>query len=383
MTNLDSRLNTICDLFAANFDAGELGASVSVWVDGQEVLSLAEGVRDKKTQAVWDEETLVPFWSATKALAALCVLTSLDEAGVGLDDRVADVWPEFGQAGKDRVTFRLLLSHQAGLAALDEDADALDHEAVASAIARQRPLWTPGKGHGYHPRTFGYHTDEIVRRLAGGASLADYWRRRFAEPLGLDLWIGLPESEYGRVATLYPGRAGGPARDNEFYRAFQDKGTLSHRAFMSPRGFNAVSDMNRPEALQAGFPANGGVGTARGLGKFYSILAAGGRWEGERHIPQRVLTWLEDAVVSGRDRVLLRETSFSAGVMKDPVDRKGMKMRRLYGPSLRAFGHPGAGGSHAFADPENGFAFAYVMNQMDLGLLPTPRSLRLVRALYA
>ena len=141
--------------------------------------------------------------------------------------------------------------------------------------------------------------------------------------------------------------------------------------------------MNRPEALTTSFPGFGGVGTAQSLAKFYAMLACGGELDGARFFQPRTIDWMTATLAQGDDRVLLMDTAFSAGFMRDPVDARGKKTRTLFGPSLTAFGQPGAGGSHAFADPENHISFAYVMNQMEPGVLPGPKALRLVDALYA
>ncbi|RYD76487.1 MAG: class A beta-lactamase-related serine hydrolase [Verrucomicrobiaceae bacterium] len=140
--------------------------------------------------------------------------------------------------------------------------------------------------------------------------------------------------------------------------------------------------MNKPETLTTSFPGFGGVGNARSLAKFYAMLANGGELDGRRFFEPHLLDWMSTTQTSGQDRVLLLETAFSAGFMQDPVATEGAKLRSTFGPSLRAFGHPGAGGSHAFADPDRRLSFAYVMNQMEPGVLPGVKSLRLVDALY-
>jgi CubicO group peptidase (beta-lactamase class C family) len=158
--------------------------------------------------------------------------------------------------------------------------------------------------------------------------------------------------------------------------------SLTARAFASPRGLHSVAAMNSAEGRTASLGAFGGVGTASSLAKFYAMLAEGGELEGRRFFEPSTMEWMAATLTQGPDRILLLETAFSAGFMRDPVDASGRKTRTNYGPSLRAFGHPGAGGSIAFADPENRIAFAYVMNQMEPGVLPGPKSLRLIDALY-
>jgi CubicO group peptidase (beta-lactamase class C family) len=174
-----------------------------------------------------------------------------------------------------------------------------------------------------------------------------------------------------------------PPKGDLFYTAFLTAGSFTARAFTSPRGLHSAAALNKPEALTASFPGFGGVGTASGLAKFYAMLANRGTLAGRRFFEPPTLDWMKTTLTQGHDRVLLMETAFAAGFMRDPVDADGRKTRTLFGPSLSAFGQPGAGGSHAFADPENGLAFAYVMNQMEPGVLPGPKALRLVEALYA
>jgi CubicO group peptidase (beta-lactamase class C family) len=357
--------------FAENFARhGELGASVCVWRGGSEVVSLAGGWRDREKTRPWNEATPVLFWSATKGLAAACVLHALHARGLDPQvTRVAEVWPEFAQAGKDRVTLAQLLSHQAGLAALSEPVEVWDYPRIVAALAAEPPHWPPGEGHGYHPRTFGFLVDEVIRRLVG-LPLREYWRRHFAEPFDLQLWIGVPPEMVEQVAPVFSARTA-PPPDDLFYREFLRTGSFTARAFTSPRGLHSAHALNQPAALTAGFPGFGGVGTARGLAKFYAHLLA-----------QPWLAWATHTQTQGRDRVLHLDTALSCGFMRDPVEG-GRKTRAIFGPSLRAFGHPGAGGSHAFADPDHGLAFAYVMNQMEPGVLPNAKALHLVEAMYA
>ena len=340
--------------FEENFRSrGELGAAVSVWHEGKEILSLASGWRDRQQTVPWDADTLVLSWSVTKALASACLLHVLAADGIELSTPVAALWPEFAAHGKETVTLAQLLSHQAGLAAMDApQTSVLDHCAVAAALAAQAPNWPPGTAHGYHPRTYGFLVDELLRRRRPAPPVATYWRETFAEPLGLDYWIGLPDDEAHRAATIYAARVGGAASTGAFYEALADEKSLTR------------------------------IGSARALGKFYGMLANGGALDGRTFFPAHALAWMSTRLVTGPDRILCLDTAFSAGFMQDPVDAEGRKTRRLFGPSARAFGQPGAGGGHAFADPENGVAFAYLMNQMEIGVLPNVKSLSMVEAVY-
>ncbi|MCH7224503.1 serine hydrolase domain-containing protein [Haloferula sp. A504] len=367
-------LGDVLEQFHENFrDNGELGASVSVWWRGTELLNEGRGWCERDHRRPWIADTLVPVYSATKGPSAAALLLALDEHGLGVETPVREVWAEFPV----KANFGELLSHQCGLAALDRPADAWDHAAIVGAIEAQQPAWLPGEGHGYHPRTFGTLVDEPVRRLTG-MPLGRFWNERVAAPLGLEFWIGLPKSEYFRVAELHPGRAKVGGTESVFYKEFAREGSLSFRAFRSPTGFRSVREMNDPKAWQAGFPAKGGVGTASALAKFYQVAI--GALPGP--FSERVITALGTRRIQGEDRVLMQPTAFSAGCQMDPLDDGGRKVRGLYGPELGAFGHPGAGGSHAFGDPENGISFAYTMNQMELSVLPGRKSTAMVDRLY-
>jgi len=369
-------LGEVMEIFERNFrERGEIGASISIWWNGVEILSAGEGWCEREQTRPWITETLVPVYSATKGPAAATLLMALDEHDLTPETRVREVWEEFPVP---QATFAHLLSHQCGLAALDRKADVLNHAEVVAAIEAQTPLWQIGEGHGYHPRTFGTLVDEPVRRLTG-KTLGQYWRSEIAEPMELDFWIGLPESEWPRVAKLYPGKAAASDLTDGFYKEFNTEGTLTRRAFSSPRGLHAVHEMNHSAPWAAGLPAMGGVGTASALAKFYQ--AAIGAMPGP--IPSSVREALAGPRSSGFDKVLLKPTTFTCGCQRDPLDDAGRKLRALYGSSIRAFGHPGAGGSHAFGDPETGISFGYVMNQMEMSVMPGAKCTDMVDALFA
>jgi CubicO group peptidase (beta-lactamase class C family) len=371
-----SVLGKVLEVYERNFrDRGELGASISIWWDGTELISEGHGWCEREKTHEWTANTLVPVYSATKIPAAATLLMALESRGLSAETLVTEVWPKFPVP---EAKFSHLLSHQCGLAALDRKVSIFEHAEVVEAIEAQTPAWTLGENQGYHPRTFSALTDEPVRRLTG-KTLGACWRDTIADPLGLDFWIGLPESEWPRVARLYPGKAGNDDLADAFYKQLTTSGTFTRRAFSSPRGLHAIHEMNEPRAWAAGLPALGGVGTASALAKFYQAVIgsiASPLSPAVRHAlatPQR----------SGDDLVLLRPTTFTCGGQQDPLDGSGRKIRRIYGPSLSAFGHPGAGGSHGMADPSTGISFAYVMNQMDLNVMPGLKCLEMVDALFS
>ncbi len=375
MTPGSEDLRRVIDVFESNFrDRGELGASISIWCDGRELLSHGHGWCEREQVRPWTCGTLVPVYSATKVPAAASLLLALHRRGMDECTPVREVWQRFPVAD---ASFAHLLSHQCGLPVLDHRASVFDHAEVVAAIESQSPAWPLGQGHGYHPRTYGALLDEPVRRLTG-IPLGDFWREEIAEPLDLDFWIGLPNCEWPRVAKLYPGKAQRDDLVDAFYKQLTTSGTFTRRAFSSPRGLHAIHEMNDPKAWSAGLPALGGVGTASALAKFYQ--AAMGRIASP--LPESVQRALATVQSVADDRVLLRKTVFTCGAQQDPVDDQGRKIRHLYGPSVHAFGHPGAGGSHGFGDPDSGISFAYVMNQMDLSVMPGEKCLRMVEALF-
>jgi CubicO group peptidase (beta-lactamase class C family) len=370
--------------FRENFEKlGELGAAVSIWQNGKPAVDLYDGFCDAHHEKPWEADTLVLVWSATKGIGSACVLHVLQEHRIGINRCVAEFWPEFAQAGKEKITLSQLLSHQAGLCALDRRVDILDYSAVIRALEVQKPLWLLGTAHGYHGRTFGFLLDELVRRIAG-KTLSQYWREVFAQPLNLDFWIGLPERGNPRVATIYAAKNGRPPEPknrqsgSDFYLDLVTPGTLARKTFSSPYGLQSVSGMNIPAVRAQPIVSFGGIGSASALAKFYSMLENGGKLGEQTFFSEETIAWMTTTLSDGMDRVFQIPTAFSAGFMKDPRNAG----RRMFGPSPNAFGHPGAGGSHAFADPENRISFAYVMNQMEQSLLPNEKSLRLVDEVY-
>ncbi len=368
----------ILPLFEENFVRfNELGAAASIWHEGESRLEVNGGYRDARREQVWEEDTIVLVWSATKGIGAACLLHVLQEQGVDLNERVAAFWPEFAQNGKGEMTVAQLISHAGGVCALDENADVTDYSAVIGALEKQAPLWPPGTAHGYHARTFGFLVDELTRRISG-ISISKYWREVFAEPLALDFWIGLPGELNSRCATIYAAKAGKPPEPAQFYHDLATTGTLQRRTFTSPYGLHAVSAMNKPENRALEIVSFGGIGSAHALGKFYAMLANGGEIDGRRFFSAKTIALMTATLADGLDRVFEIPTAFAAGLMKNSADSQS----NIFGSSTKAFGHPGAGGSHAFADPENGIAFAYVMNQMEQTFLPNEKSLRLIDAIY-
>jgi CubicO group peptidase (beta-lactamase class C family) len=358
------RLGTAFRDILAETSAG--GASLALWQHGQPILSLYGG--EASPDQLWESETPCLIWSASKGVAASVTLHALQEKGILLTTSVADLWPEFAASGKERITLAELLSHRAGLAAIDRKGLAItDHQSVAEALAAQTPNWGFDGSHGYGARTFGFLLDEIVRR-ASGETLGERWERLFRKPLGLALWFGLPEEHVTSAATVISPKT--PPAPGPFSKAFGDPSSLTRRALSEPGGTLTPSVMNTAAMRTASLPSMGAIATADALARFYAMLADNG---GGLFHPE-TLASMRTTLAKGPDRVLIDKTSFSAGFMTNAFG--------VYGPSRSAFGHPGAGGSIAFADPEHGFAFAFIPSAMHPGALPGPRTRKLLAALY-
>ncbi|KDN86475.1 serine hydrolase domain-containing protein [Kitasatospora cheerisanensis] len=380
--------------FAGNFrEYGELGAAFALYLDGRKVVDLWGGDARPEVGAglapavAWEAGTAQVLRSVTKGLTASAALLLAQRGLLDLDAPVAAYWPEFKQAGKERIPVRWLLSHQAGLPALDVPLrieDVLAWDPAAAAVAAQAPSWEPGTAHGYHPLTFGWLVGEVVRR-AGGRSVGRYFAEEIAAPLGLDLWIGLPAAESGRVGRLVDlpapeaakaGPGGMRMRPKQsVLDAYRDPLSLTSRAFGSVR---SSVDLNDPAVRAVEVPGAGGIGTARSLARFYAaLIGAADRADAPG---QRLPALFEPATlaeaagpsVHGPDRVLIVNTTFGQGFF-----RHGGTSPMA---SPASFGHPGRGGSLGFADPELGIGFGYVTNGMQPGVTGDIRSRALIAA---
>jgi CubicO group peptidase (beta-lactamase class C family) len=363
------RFGAVKDAFAANFtDApeglNELGARFSVCIGGEPVIDLWAGHADPARTAFFTATTLAPVYSTGKAVMALLMATAVERGRLAYDERVAALWPAFGQAGKDRITVAQLLSHQAGLSGLTGDFDPaiwFDRQAVLDRLCAQAPMWPPGEGSGYHPITVGYLAGELFR-LTDGRTMGAALRQDFP---GLDLWIGLPAAEHGRVArTRKPSAAPSLGELDAIKRAaFLDRGSSP-----GPRESGGWREQEIPSANLHG--------TALGLARILSIMATGGRLAGRQILSPGVVAEASKERVFGQDRVLPFVMGWGAGFTRN----RGLG---IFGPNPDAVGHCGWGGSCAFADPARAVSAAYVMTRQSPHLIGDPRPQRLIGALYS
>ncbi len=361
----DLKFEALRDAFAALFDEPqERGMALCVQVGGETVVDLWAGVADKEGQQAWHSDTILNLFSCTKTFAAVTALQLVGEGKLELDAPVARYWPEFGAAGKDKITLRHLLSHQAGLPALREmlPAEALyDWHAMTTALAAEQPWWPLGEGHGYAPITYGWLVGEVLRRVEGrgpGESIV----ARTAKPLGLDFHVGLADEEFDRVAIISRGKGnfGDASAQRLLKTMMSEPAAMSTRAFTNPPSI--MTSTNKPEWRRMQQPAANGHGNARSLAGFYSGLLDGQLLESE------LLAELTREHAVGEDKTLLTRTRFGLGCMLDQPE----VANATYGMGPRAFGHPGAGGSIGFADPDRDVAFGFVTNNLGPFVLMDP-----------
>jgi CubicO group peptidase (beta-lactamase class C family) len=370
----DLKFEALRDAFAALFDEPQgRGMALCVQVSGETVVDLWAGVADKDGQQAWHSDTILNLFSCTKTFTAVTALQLVGEGKLELDAPVARYWPEFAAAGKDTITLRHLLSHQAGLPALRQmlPAEALyDWQAMTTALAAEQPWWALGEGHGYAPITYGWLVGEVLRRVEGrgpGESIV----ARTAKPLGLDFHVGLADEEFDRVAIISRGKGNfGDAAAQRLLKTMMSEPTaMSTRAFTNPPSI--MTSTNKPEWRRMQQPAANGHGNARSLASFYSGLLDG------RLLESELLAELTREHAVGEDKTLLTRTRFGLGCMLDQPE----VANATYGMGPRAFGHPGAGGSIGFADPERDVAFGFVTNNLGPFVLMDPRAQKLARLL--
>jgi CubicO group peptidase (beta-lactamase class C family) len=377
---VEAGFEAVEEAFRANFDVhGDVGAAFCLYVGGRPVVDLWGGVADAGSGRPWAEDTLTLVFSTTKGVTAIAAHLLAQRGELDLDAPVVDLWPEFAAEGKERLTTRDLLAHRAGLPVVDDPTtpdEALAWHPVGERLAAQRPYWTPGADHGYHALTYGWLVGEVVRR-ATGRSLGTIVADELARPLGLDLWVGLPEAEEPRVSTLIGSDisvttiigeevlASLPEEIRALVRAFTDPEGVTQRALTVTK---PPIDWNSRAAHAAEIPAANGIASARALARLYAACI--GEVDGVRLLDPATVEDATRTRSEGPDQVLMVPTRFGSGFFLPST------FSPLFGAT--SFGHAGAGGSLAFADPEHGLGFAYVMNRMQQNLSGDPRTLALI-----
>ncbi|MHB1425351.1 MAG: serine hydrolase domain-containing protein [Gemmataceae bacterium] len=381
----DARFQNVRDEFERNFaERGEVGSSVCVMIEGRAVVDLWGGIADRHTGRPWEKDTIGLVWSSTKGATALCAHLLISRGLLALDRAVASYWPEFGQAGKDGITVRMLLDHQAGLPAIRQALVAgglYDWQYMTDVLAAEAPFWEPGTRQGYHATTFGHLVGEVVRRVSG-RPFDVFFRAEVAEPLGLDFHIGLPEDHEPRVAPTI--RADPPPPDEPRSRFLtlmaSDPASIQALTVKNSGRRGAAGDHDSHEAHRAVLPSQGGITNARGLAGMYAPLAYGGGQFVDADTLKQISA-VSSAI--GVDATLLIGLRIALGFWKSSDNRQGPAgARDSIILSEEAFGHPGMGGSLGFADPGAKMSFGYTMNKQGRGVCLNERGQSLVDAVY-
>lgn len=366
----DPLFTQVKEEFERNFcERDEVGAAVCVLVDGLTVVDLAGGWADPEARTPFELDTLVDYYSVGKAFLALCVLQLVDAGLIGLDDPIANVWPEFAAGGKEHATLRHALCHRAGVPAIrqpltNEDLWRWDH--MTAALAATEPWWEPGTRHAYHTNTYGHLVGEVIRRVSG-----DSVRQRLAAvagPLGADVHVGVPRGEERRCATimfLHPWEDEGPD-----FSAFEGDQLMEMMSYLNPWGYSSMGVVNTPEWRAAEVPSTNGHGTARGVARLYDGLLKPGLL-----LSSELLSEAASPQSQGFCPILHEEVTFGLGF-------KPTSQRRPFGPNPHSFGHFGTGGAVGFADPEARVAFGYVMNHV-IPRWQSTRNRALIDAVYS
>ena len=376
----------VADAFRRNFaERGEIGAACAIYRDGKKVVDLWGGYRDGQTRAEWRENTVVVVFSTSKGMSGLALALAHSRGLLDHDQRVASYWPEFGWRGKENVTVRQLLSHQAGLPVIEVPltiADLANHDLVAAALALQRPLWEPGTRHGYHAISLGWYESELLRRVdPAGRSIGRFFAAEIAAPLGLDFYIGLPDDfDLDRRATIHGrSRYAGLLHLGELPRGLRqvlvNPKSLFSRAFANPRELRVDVNYNHRDLLSVEIPAGTGIGEPRAVAAAYGAAVAGGL--GLTRPTLAALAGPGQPPSGGPFDLVLNigPARYSLGYLKPtPVSP--------FGSTDAAFGTPGAGGSFGFADPDARIGYCYAPNRLGYSLLDDPRDVALREALY-
>ncbi|MEZ4337529.1 MAG: serine hydrolase domain-containing protein [Sandaracinaceae bacterium] len=380
--------------FASHLEHGkEVGAGLTVFHRGKLVVDVWGGVMDRRTRRPWERDTRVLLFSVTKGIMAMALHVLADRGQLDWDAPVATYWPGFAKNGKDRITVRELLNHQAGLLYLDEPlkleqclrSDGAD--AVLHALEAQAPAWSVGEQQGYHAVTYGLYARELFERIAG-EPVGPFLRRELLDPLGSDVHLGAPRELEAKTATLYPpptpGRVARMVVSSVWFpgsaeariaKSVLSTTSLQRKAFLNPAvGPKGVLAYDTPEVHGAALAWASATGSAHGLARAYLPFAGHGTFDGRQYLrPETLAPIHRRQGWSERDAILQKPVGWSQGFLKEE--------RHLFSPNPESFGHAGMGGALGWCDPVDELAFGYAMNRMDWRVRSL-RCLNLCHALY-
>ena len=371
----------VAEIFAQNFDKyNEIGSSLCVVVDGETAVDIWGGYTNEQRTDEWNKETLSVAFSSTKAALALCAHILIEREELKSEDKVVKYWPEFGKNGKEETTVGMILNHTAGLPAFAttvEQGGFFDWEYMIGLLENEEPFWIPGKKTGYHMMTTGWLIGELIKRVTG-KSLGEFFNDEVSKPYNLEYWIGLPDSEVGRVAKVTPFKSSPSDKPSEFAEAFRSKPNSMQRLSLTNTG---GYDYNSVDTYKAEIGGVGGIANARSLAGMLTSLAQ----NDEKLLSKKTVKRLSQSYsVPGKDSMLMLPTRFSEGLMINMDNRdnfEGEGGSFIIGPN--AFGHVGFGDSSAtFADPDYKISFGYMVNKLGGEYLISERCQNLINASY-
>ena len=368
----DKKFAAVKEVFLKNFDDGlEGGASFAATLNGKFIIDIWAGYADDAQTQPWERDTIVNVWSTTKIMTAICTLMLVDQGLLDLDAPVSKYWPEFAQAGKERLPVSYLLSHTAGISGFDKNVRTktfYNWDKIINILAAQKPWWEPGTKSGYHLITFGYLLGELVRRITG-KSLGTFFKENVSDPLKADFHIGLPEEYDFRVGELIP-----PPHLDLSQLGDIDPQSIAMRSLISTAGVSVEATKSRAWRA-AEIPATNGHGNARSVAKITATIACGGSLDGVYLLSLKTIEKALEEQSYGTDLVLMVPIRFGLGL--------GLQNKELpIGPNQRILYWGGWGGSVCIMDLDAKLSIAYVMNKMTSGLTEDLRSKRLVKVLY-
>jgi len=374
------------DAFEKNLISGnDTGAACAAYWKGEKVVDIWGGKKALGSEEPWEENTVVIMFSTTKGMVATAVAVAHSQGLFEYDKPVSEYWPEFAQNGKEAITIRQLLGHQAGLAAIKENLTPEiigDLDALSDILARQTPEWTPGDRSGYHAISLGWYEGELLRRVdPKNRTIGQFFADEVAKPCGAEFYIGLPDDfDHNRIARVYLSK---PTSFTSFIRSMPIKFVLSMlnpfslmaRTFNNPK-LSGFAEVDSPVFWPLELPSMNGIGETRGVAKIYSDLAAGGKKLGLK--PNTMAEIIKAPVPPKKgtyDLVLKTEICFSLGYTR-PFS--GLS----FGSNEKAFGCYGAGGSFGFADPDLELGYAWAPNKLGVQLFDDPREVACRKAVY-
>jgi CubicO group peptidase (beta-lactamase class C family) len=384
MENLNGRCHAkfekVYDALAKHIEVGkEVGASLYVNIDGEDVIDLWGGWTDKEHSSRWAGDTIVNVFSGSKTVTSLAVLMLADRGDIDLFAPVSRYWPEFAQNGKETAEVRHLLSHTVGIPAWEPPfslAEAMNLEASTARLAAQAPWWEPGTRGSYHASSFGHLNAELVRRVTG-KTLSVFIADEIAGPLRADFYLGLSDTDGRRIATVYPAEdENGSAGSRKGSAPKLDGDLAVERAISARTRIGSFSGQKRdplalfnsPEWRRSEFGGSSGHANARGLGRIMSALSLRGTsCTGVRLLSPATIDLIFQEQFRGIDSYYMKPIRWGIGYALAPIESKERGPLPFMRPSARTCYWYGTGGSLCIADVERRITFSYAMNQCQSG----------------